>query len=349
MRALLFTLLFFISSAASATNQCTTRLWPSSIRYDGLSVPLKVQLFSEADRLRSRPPMPLAALASAGIVNPSDPQLIASRAALGDAMRVALLATAYRVRHDALDLRATREILTAWSTTYIPTGHPVDESRLDLMIWAYDLVRCELSNDDRSKIDPWLRKILEKKGTWPFGASSIRNNQHTHQLKLQVLISLILGENEKAKSLIAEARAHALANIGDPNGMSYDYKERDALHYHVFNLEAWDEIELVTHCCTALVTAAGNFAWNKIQSGDVFHQFAASEISIDKKRAAAGHAYAADHYDESRAARAALVSTTGKCGMPHPYVAKVLAKASSDTHLLFFAVRRELWNTSLGC
>ncbi len=278
-----------------------------------------------------------------------DARLRATRAALRDADRAAVLALAYRVDAAKANLAAARDLLVSWANVNVPTGQPIDESKLDEMVWAYDLVRCDVSRADRDAIERWLRHLLAKKDAWQFGPGSDRNNHHTHQLKLQILIAAALNDTARVRNYLAQAREHARVNLDARDGVSQDYRERDALHYHAYNLEAWSEIELVTPCCGDAVAASAHFLWRKIVAGDVDHQFASSQVAIDQRRADAGHAYLADRYDSARATRAALVFFTGRCAPPDTAIRALLDSGNDNSRFLFFAVRRALWNTSLDC
>lgn len=341
--------LFLAACSSAAASDCAPRLWPAGTAFSLLSAPLRDDLLREARRLEPLAPRPVAVLISAGVVALDDPRLVASRAALADANRAAILALASRVTGEKHGLAATRAMLNAWARVHAPSGHPIDESKLDQMVWAYDLVRCDLAREDRELVELWFRNVLEKKDAWRFGPASSRNNHRTHQLKLQMLIAAALGDGARLERYQAQARDHASINIDARDGTSHDYRERDALHYHAFNLEAWSEIELVGHCCAAPVAATASFLWRKIAAGDVDHQFASSEVAIDRRRAEAGHTYLAERYDSARAARAALAFYTGRCPPTDPIVQTVLDAATQEPRYLFFALRRALWNTSLVC
>jgi hypothetical protein len=349
LRRVLLLLCLAANSGTALAGDCSPRLWPATLPWPTLDGALRDALLYAAGAIMAMPPHPIATLASAGIIDPDDPQRVATRTALRDANHAALLALAFRLDGERDFLDATRRLLIGWAGFNRPSGHPVDESKLDLFIWAYDLVRCDIPQGEQKTVEAWLRAILDRKDRWRFGPSASRNNQHTHQLKVQVLIAAALDDAARLKRYTAQAREHAAANIEPDSGATYDFRERDALHYHVYDLEAWGEIDLVTRCCTASTDAAAMFLWRKIAGGDVDHQFAASRQPIDRRRADAGHTYLAQHYDIRRAARAAVVLTTGRCNNPNLPFAHALIAAPPRPELLFFLIRRNLWNTSLGC
>ena len=206
LHALPLVFLLFAAGNAAAEVDCAPRLWPAKVQLSTLSAPLCDDLMRAAQRLTTQPPTPVVELKSAGVVDVKDPQLVESRAALADANRAAILALAYRVSGEKSDLSAGRDTLMAWANIYLPVGHPIDESKLDQMIWAYDLLRCDLPSAERAVIERWIGALLDKKDTWRFGPSSVRNNHHTHQLKLQILGAAALGDRERLARYIAQAR-----------------------------------------------------------------------------------------------------------------------------------------------
>ena len=329
-------------------------LWPTNgqPRMSPTQPPPKniARLKKQANALVNWVPAPVETIRSAGVSDQNDTRLIQSRRAFQDSDVAVLLALAFVLIDDARYLNAVDRILNAWAGMNKPTGHPIDESRLDGLIWAYDLVACKLSGDRAKVFKQWLEQLRETKERWQFGPLTRHNNHRTHQLKIQILLDKVLGDDASLQRRRSEVRDHLKVNLGSrSDGASLDYEERDALYYHVFNLEAWCEIQLQLQCCETEIRAAFEFFAKKVQEGDTGGEFAQSIAPIDAARAAAGFDYAQrnERYDVGRAARLIVQFYTFDRSAPVASMWSIAQpKQGSKSHVFYF-VRREIWNRSL--
>ena len=165
----------------------------------------------------------------------------------------------------------------------------------------------------------------------------------THHLKILLMLDKMLGRADQYEKDLAVTERHLKSNLGSANGSSLDYKQRDAMHYHVFDLEAWNEIVLVTGCCGQNVDRAFRFFENTLRADPNHVEFANSTAPIDGKRAAGGFEYAkAQSYDPHKAARAIFAYAT----IPGRTVSPALWKAARDGSEykdLFYQARYFLW------
>jgi hypothetical protein len=282
---------------------------------------------------------------SAGVTDQNDPLLIQSRRAFQDSDVASIQALAYILLGDQVYLNAVDRILKAWSTRNVPTGHPIDETRLEGLIWAYDLVACRLSEDHSNAFKRWLLILRDKKEHWQFGPLTRYNNHRTHHLKIQILIDKVLGDTVALQRHRAEVETHLKVNLSRDTGASLDYEERDALYYHVFNLEAWYEIQLQLQCCEQSIARAYQFLAEKIRTGDTGGEFANSVAPIDMAREAAGFDYARanSHFNTQRAARVIAQYHTVVKFPPDPLLWSIATANQGSKKLVFYFVRRELW------
>lgn len=308
------------------------------------------RLKKQANALADWEPAPVETIRSAGITDQRDARLIQSRRAFQDGDAAVLLALAYVLTEDARYLNTVDRILLAWAELNKPTGHPIDESRLDGLIWAYDLIACKLPENHAKVVKQWLERLWEAKERWQFGSRTRHNNHRTHQLKILVLLDKVLGDDASLKRHRDDVRDHLKVNLASHlHGASLDYEERDALYYHVFNLEAWCELQLQLKCCGSEIQAAFEFLAKKVQAGDTDGEFAQSIAPIDAARATAGFDYAQtnEHYDVARAARLIVQFYTFDRSAPVASMWSIAqSKQGSKSHLFYF-VRREIWNRSL--
>ena len=289
-------LVFYAGSLMATMTGCNPKLWPSTSPIVNTSVTISqdtlIELKLWSRRLVKQPSDPIAVLGSAGTINIKDKKLIASRKAFQDADRAAVLAITYRLTHNEDYFNKIREILTSWAKVNQPTGNPIDETRLDGMIWAYDLISCDLSDEDKTQIVGWFERLRSKKRDWKFGPVTSSNNHRIHQLKMMLLLDKVLHDNNRWAFDRASAIRYSSINLQSPSGVSVDYLERSALYYHNYVMQPWIEISLVTGCCGKSVPQGFSFLSHKIALHQTDDEFLNSKAKIDALRAQGGFAYA---------------------------------------------------------
>nr|WP_321934528.1 alginate lyase family protein [Paraburkholderia sp. J8-2] len=156
-----------------------------------------------------------------------------------DLMRNAALA--WRATSDERFLRLVDRFLLAWVTTYKPSFNPIDETRFEGLILAYDMTASALPVKTRNATMQFLNSFANGyiaqidaqprplKGTFA-------NNWQSHRVKLVAMIAFTL-DNRK---MIATAQRLFVEHLGDnvaPDGSTLDFTERDALHYVTYDLQ----------------------------------------------------------------------------------------------------------------
>lgn len=336
--------------AIAVNANCRSVLWPgdsaiyqpatiSSVTINGLQHTAKNYL--------NKSPHPVITLGSAGKITLDDPQLIDTREGIIDADRAAVLALAYYLTQQTEYLNKTKEILLAWANTNKPTGQPIDETRLEGMIWAYDLIACQLSASDNAIIKTWFETMRTKKRAWKFGPKTINNNHHIHQLKMLLFLDTILHDNKNTKNDIADLEKYSKININPQTGITVDYVERSALYYHNYVLQPWLEVSLISNCCKQSVNKAFQFLSNHILNEKIDDEFAHSNAKIDKKRSDAGFAYAKKDgmFDVIKATPNILIYYTLNTSIPNATLWAITNNAKSSPWLTFLKARRDLWHT----
>ena len=282
--------------AIGDSHVCHPLLWPvkSALLNPSGSIcnETKATLKKWSNKFLDQPARPVSRLSSAGRTNISDPDLMASRLAIKDADIAAILALSYRVTGNINYFNKARYILTRWATINNPTGQPIDETRLNGMIWAYDLIACDLSERDNTLIQHWFRRMYTQKLEWKFGRVTTMNNHRIHQLKMMLLLDKVLHDNNRWAFDRASAIRYSSINLQSPSGVSVDYLERSALYYHNYVMQPWIEISLVTGCCGQSVPQGFSFLSHKIALHQTDDEFLNSKAKIDALRAQGGFAYA---------------------------------------------------------
>jgi len=137
-----------------------------------------------------------------------------------------------------------REFLLAWAAVNHSDGDPIDDTLYEPALRAYDLSRSTLNAGDRSTIEQWLAQIAtaeERTGHW--NTNPRWNNWNSHRLKIVGLIAFLL-EAKDAQARVQAAYKDQIDHNLNANGTTYDFIERDALHYHVYDMEPLLELDI---------------------------------------------------------------------------------------------------------
>ena len=159
-----------------------------------------------------------------------------------------------------------RKNLMQWVRTYIPTGNPINESSFALLFVSIDLLQDKLSRAEKNELSHWLKDFVAANDSFyikkeEFHTSRL-NNHNTWRLVVRSFAATLINDKElivENKRLIEEQVQNDL--IAPPNWKpdskcsnnarealygSFDFRQRDALHYHVYTLEAWIWLALMT-------------------------------------------------------------------------------------------------------
>lgn len=329
---------------------CQPELWPKDSLLiknpSSLSMPMISDMSKQADKYLSVEPHPIGTLISSGVIDAKNPDRLKTLEAVKDADYAALMALLYKTTHKNAYLEKTRQILLAWAGVNVPTGDPIDETKLEGMIWAYDLSHCDLNKEDQARIKTWFEKMRDNKAAFHLGNVSINNNHHTHQLKMLLLLDKVLHDQSGWKRDYAVAEKFATININSKTGETQDYIERDALYYHNYDLQPWIEISLISNCCREQVIRAFNFLSEHIHSGDYKREFVNSTAPIDKKRAESGFDYAKSGgvFDLHKAAPTIVAFYTLVNDTPDSVLWNIVLGTKPSPWLTFLMARKALWS-----
>ncbi len=223
------------------------------------------RLQREADESLVATPNPTPDIQSEGKLK-NDPVRIRTRESLKDLPKISALSYAFAVTGDAHYGTKAKEFLLAWAQVNHPNGDPIDETNLEAIILAYELTRKQFSSAEAPLVETWLKRVAatEMASRKERNATGM-NNWNSHRLKIVGLIGFTLADKTLIKYAVDGYKTQIEANL-HPDGSSYDFHERDALHYHLYDLEP----------LLALCQAAQ-------QNGiDLYHFQAASGASLDK-------------------------------------------------------------------
>ena len=217
----------FVLSSAQRAAQIRERVSPE----------LAATLVGKAQANLARTPHPRAVVHTQGLL-PHEQDRDASVLAREDWHDTLLQALAWTVSADAAHADKAVACLEAWLPLYTSSANPVDEAEFVDLLFGFDLVRARLPAATIETACSLGRQMAQGYlGERRVGDPSTGlNNWQSHRVKLATAGAFLAGEAE----LIAAARdafvAHVARNI-DSNGVTYDFGQRDAMHYVVFDLE----------------------------------------------------------------------------------------------------------------
>ena len=191
-----------------------------------------------ADRALGEPPHPIDTIRTEGLLA-GDPKKTATQLALGDMNKMYALALAYRVKGSRKYLKKAGEYLMAWAKTNHSRGDPIDDTNLDRAIEAYDMVKEKLEQTETETIRSWLQATAQAELGGRYyhpDRPSFYNNWHSHRLKIVGEIAYVTGDTVLQGYVVRELKTQLAKNL-NPDGSSVDFTLRDALHYHVYDLE----------------------------------------------------------------------------------------------------------------
>jgi hypothetical protein len=212
-------------------------------------------------------------------------------------------ALAWRATSDDRYLKLVDRLLYVWVTTYEPSFNPIDETRFEGLILAYDMTASALPVKTRNASMAFLTKLangyIEQIDAQPRPLTgTFRNNWQSHRVKLIAMAAFTL-DNRK---MINAAQRLFVEHIGDnigPDGSTIDFKEHDALHYVTYDLQPLVTAALAarrhnrnwlpeTASNDATLAAALNWLTPYALGTKTHEEFMHSDVPFDVKRREAG-------------------------------------------------------------
>jgi hypothetical protein len=256
-----------------------------------------------ADEALQEEPNPIDTIRTEGLLQ-GDPRKMATWAALGDMRKMYALALAYRVTGRRMYLNKATVYLFDWASTNIPRGDPIDDTNLDPAIEAYDMIKHHLVYGENKRIGNWLKRTAQAELDAPYnqpGRGTATNNWHSHRLKIVGEIAYAIGDVELEKYCIDGLKAQIDRNL-HADGSSDDFIARDALHYHVYDLEPLLKLSIVLERATGVdyytyeapsgssIKKSVDWLLPYLDGRKTHAEFVNSTVEFDRRRAQNGEA-----------------------------------------------------------
>jgi hypothetical protein len=254
-----------------------------------------------ADAALNEDPAPIDTIRSEGLLQ-GDPRKTATWAALRDMHKMYALALVYKVSRDKKYLKGAARYIMAWAATTTSRGDPIDDTNLDPAIEAFDMVKGDLPSEQTAAITNWLRQTADAEIHAPYnrpGRATSFNNWHSHRLKIVGEIAFTIGDTALQGYTTRGLKEQIARNL-NPDGSSADFVTRDALHYHVYDLEPLLTLAIVLQKATgvdyyARKAASGSSIRQSVEwllpflDGRQTHaEFVNSTVEFDRRRALNG-------------------------------------------------------------
>ncbi len=266
---------------------------------------------ANADAALTRTPGPLPVVHTEGTLpghGIRDESLVARR----DLPAMLDFALAYRITGERKYLDAADRFIRAWTGVYIVSRNPIDETNFDAMILAYDLTEADLPAQTRSAMDGFLRALATGYLDDMDGAPKhFYTNWQSHRIKIAALAAFQLGDARLIERTFEDYQKQVAMNVL-AEGTVFDFHERDAIHYVLYNVDPM--------MMAGLAAQAHGFDWFDWKNasgtgvssvidwlipyveGEKTHQeFVRSRIEFDAQRLAAGQTEYAGPWQPERA------------------------------------------------
>ncbi|WP_247237732.1 alginate lyase family protein [Telluribacter sp. SYSU D00476] len=186
----------------------------------------------EAKQYLSDQPRPRRVIYYEGLLD-TNPDRIQTTESLKDLDKVAVWLSAWYGTQEAVYANKIKGYLLAWVDTYQPTGNPINENKLEPLVYSYQVLKKYFSKEEKRQVDQWLTKLAEAEMAFP---RIPENNWKAKHIKLVGTIGLVLQKPQ----YVAYAQEQFKTYIDRAlyaDGTSRDLIERDALSYHVSGLD----------------------------------------------------------------------------------------------------------------
>ncbi|MBV8627349.1 MAG: alginate lyase family protein [Paraburkholderia sp.] len=199
----------------------------------GLADPIRAL----ADAGLAREPHPRAVVHTQGLL-PKEQDHDASQLSQEDWRQTLTQGLAWCITGNAAYAARAVAYINAWIPGYTPSFNPIDETDLVDLLLGFDFVQDRLPPSTVAQ----TRQLGRELATGYLGArragdlSTGLNNWQSHRIKLATAGAWLSGD----AALIAAARAGFIAHVSsniDGDGLTYDFNQRDAMHYVVYDLE----------------------------------------------------------------------------------------------------------------
>ncbi len=229
----------------------------------------------------------------------TDPKKIRTQKSLADMNKIYALAITYIITKKQEYKKKCLDYIIAWANINHGTGNPINDTKLDPVLEAYDLLKNEIPASTKKTVDLWLMEIADAEISNPrfkTGSKTGINNWNSHRIKVVGNIAYLLNNKEYLHFTDTSLKKQILVNLY-PNGSGMDLEERDAMHYHIYTLEPLLKIATVIKRATGTdfftyaspsgssIQKSTAFLIPFVTGDSIHHEYVNSKVAFDQKRA----------------------------------------------------------------
>jgi len=190
---------------------------------------IRLQMIESADAALNFSPNPTDSIFYEGLVS-NHPRRVEMKPHFQDIDNLVYLIDGYILTERSDYRKKSIEIMTAWAGTYKPTGNDVNENKLAIFYYAFDIYREFFRQKEKELITSWLIEIAEQQiKHWDIEVGS--SNRHAKRMKLILMAGLVFDKKEYVDLAFTEIKRILDSSLYE-DGSSRDLERRDALHYH---------------------------------------------------------------------------------------------------------------------
>jgi len=185
-------------------------------------------LIANADAALGDKPQPLKDIIYEGRVS-NHPDRLNSAKHLQDMNKIYTLTWASFVSGKSKYGAKAIEFVEAWAKKYKASGNAVNDHKIFTCLVAYPMLEKHMSESQKTTIRKWIKTVagIQKKG-WRRKAG----NHAAKRLKM-IYYAAYLDDDQDSIDWVQEKIRVLWSNSLYEDGQSYDYRRRDAVHYHM--------------------------------------------------------------------------------------------------------------------
>jgi hypothetical protein len=260
---------------------------------------IREDIINAAEQSLQLKPNPADSIFYEGLVS-NHPKRLSMRPHFQDITNLVNLVNAYILTNNKAFARQSINIMTAWAAKYKPTGNDVNENKLRVFYYAFDIHQSSFTSEEKDLVASWLIEIAEQQiKHWDieFGSS----NRHAKRMKLILMAGLVFDNQEYVDFAMNEIRRILNTSLyGD--GSSRDLERRDALHYHNSQIKNYIILNYLTRFVGinlyedtqsdgGSIKKSVHYMFPYIRQEKVHPEWVNTKIELDRERYRAGDEY----------------------------------------------------------
>lgn len=291
MMKLIFCLLFVfrLSFCYDFFNKNEIEIWKEHIFKSNLDL----ELMKITNQYLSTSPNPIKKIDSMGRLR-GDPIKEKSLKALEDLKILEYFNLSFLLTENVIYQRKILEFVLAWVKNLKSEGNPINDTKIENLLYSIDLIKGSISTNDLSQINLFLKNFLkqEYESFLKSPSNLLAHNFHNHRIKIIGMCSLLLQDSFFLK-WSEDQLFHQINTIIETDGKTVDFIKRNALHYHCYTLEPLLKLKIIlslnsTHSfldhSNKAIQKSINFLLPYVRNEKVHLEFLNTKIPFDIQR-----------------------------------------------------------------